>query len=374
MNEQKLARMAGQEDDYAKLGIKPGQVEQWEDGMRTSGGRESFEWWYFDSHLDDESSLVIGFHTKWELNPKGKEKPFVVVDITGGGRPDKHLMINAEAKDFIASKERCDVSVKGCHFTGDLHTYHIKVVDEGITIDVELVGQVPSWRPMTGHIYFGKHDEHFFAWLVPVLQGNVTVTIAEKGSPPRQLTGIGYHDHNWGDVVMSKLFHHWYWGRGQAGPYSLVASYLYAEKEYGRTELPAFMLAKDGKIVADLSSNVKFDLEDEFMDEKSGKPVANRVIYDYQVDDKERYRVTFQRERTILDFKWADMVTGYKHALARLARMDGAYIRFSGPVTVERYIDEKMVEKVSDPGIWELMYFGHVEKEERKEVLESKAV
>ena len=50
---------------------------------------------------------------------------------------------------------------------------------------------------------------------------------------------------------MMKLINHWYWGRAQAGAYSIVASYITAEATYGSTELPIFMLAKDGAIVAD---------------------------------------------------------------------------------------------------------------------------
>jgi len=361
MTGKKLARMADREEDYIRLGLKRGQIEPWEDGMRTSGGPNSYEWWYFDAHLDDGSSLVITFYTKWMLSPKGPEAPLVQVDLNRPSQPERHLMVHAKPEEFSASKEKCDVRVKDSYFRGDLHTYQIKVVDESLVIDVELVGQVPAWRNGTGYTYFGEHDDHLFAWLPAVPQGRVVATITEKGSPPQNLTGVGYHDHNWGDVVMSKLLNHWYWGRAQAGPYSIVASYLYAENAYGRTELPNFMLAKDGKVVADDSSKVKLLLEDEFTDLKSSKPVANRVIYDYKEDDQDRYRVVFQRSQTILDFRFVDTVTGFKHILARVANVDGAYLRFSGTVSVERYAGDKLVEQASDPGIWELMYFGHVE-------------
>jgi len=356
-----LARLADRDDDYARLGLQRGHVEQWEDGMRTSGGPGSYEWWYFDAHLDDGSSLVITFYTKWLLKPKGPEAPMVTVDLDRPGRPARQLAIHATPEQFSARKDRCDVQVKDCYFRGDLHTYQIKIVDESLTIEAELIGQVPSWRPATGFSYFGARDEHLFAWMPAVPQGKVTVTLTEKNAAPQTLTGIGYHDHNWGDVVMSKLINHWYWGRAQAGPYSVIASYIYAEKEYGRTELPNFVLAKDGKVIADQASKVRFVLEDVSTDAKSKKPVANRVIYEYTQDDHVRYRVIFQRRQTILDNQLADAVTGLQHALARLARVDGSYLRFSGAVTVEKYVGGKLVEQASDPGIWELMWLGHVE-------------
>ena len=361
MSMTRLARLADRDDDYARLGLQRGRVEPWEDGMRTSGERGSYEWWYFDSHLEDGSSLVITFYTKWILQPKGPEAPMVIVNLDRPGKPTQQVTIHATPAQFSASKERCDVRVKDCSFRGDLHTYQIKVVDDALTIDAELVGQVPSWRPATGFTYFGARDEHTFAWMPAVPQGRVTVTLTEKDSSPQTLTGIGYHDHNWGDVVMSKLLNHWYWGRAQAGPYSVIAAYLYATSEYGRTELPQILIAKNGQIVADQASRVRLTLEDVFTDPKSRKPVANRVIYDYTQDDRVRYRVTFQRSETILDYELADTVTGFKHVLARMARVDGAYLRFSGTVTVEKFEAGQSVERASDPGIWELMYLGHVE-------------
>jgi hypothetical protein len=360
-NQKELAREAYEDEDYVRLGLKRGEIEQWEDAMRTTGGRDSFEWWYFDSHLEDGTALVITFYTKFLLDAKGPEAPLITVDLDRPGQPQKDLMIHAKPEEFKASKEKCDVQIKDSYFRGDLHAYQIKVVDESLTVEAELIGQVPSWRPGTAYKYFGERDEHYLAWLPSVPQGKVTVTITEKGSQPRTLTGIGYHDHNWGDVAMSKLLNHWYWGRAQAGPYSIVAVRMFAEKTYGKTELTEFMLAKDGKIVADDPAKVTLRLEDTFEDDKSHKPVANRVIYEYKVDDQNLYRVTFQRSETILDVKFIDQVKGFKHILAQVANIDGAYLRFSGSVSVERFADGKSVERVSDPGIWELMYFGHVE-------------
>ncbi len=356
-----LARVADRDEDFARLGLKRDRIEPWEDGMRTTGGRGSYEWWYFDAHLEDGSALVVTFYTKWLLDPKGPEAPMVQLNLDRPGRPTRELFVHATPEEFHASKDGCDVRIKECSFRGDLHTYRLRFVAEGLSVDAELVGQVPSWRQGTGVTYFGAHDEHTFAWLPSVPQGRVTVTISEDGAAPRQLTGIGYHDHNWGDVAMSKLLNHWYWGRAQAGPYSVIAAYLYAERAYGRAELPQIVIAKDGKIVADQASKVRLGLEDVFVDAHSQKPVANRVIYDYAQDEHVRYRVIFERSQTLLDQRFADTVTGVKHALAILARVDGAYLRFSGTVTVERYEDGRLVERASDPGIWELMYLGHVE-------------
>ena len=37
---------------------------------------------------------------------------------------------------------------------------------------------------------------------------------------------------------------------------------------------------------------------------------------------------------------------------------DGGYLRFEGTATVEKTENGATVERVSDPAVWELMYFG----------------
>ena len=44
--------------------------------------------------------------------------------------------------------------------------------------------------------------------------------------------------------------------------------------------------------------------------------------------------------------------------LAKMIGFDGGYLRFEGTATIEKLEDGKIVEKVSDPAVWELMYFG----------------
>jgi hypothetical protein len=354
------ARFADQPEDFVKLGIEPDRIEVYEDGMRTEGGPGGYEWWYFDSHLSDGSSLVIVFYTKEMMNPGGPLAPLITLQLDRPGQAPLFLETRGSPEAFSASRDRCDVRIGENTFRGDLHEYAIHFSHGEVSVDVKLTGQVPSWRPTSGHMYFGDDDEHVFAWLPSVPQGKVSVDLT-IGGKTEHLEGIGYHDHNWGDVAMPKLINHWYWGRAQAGPYSIVASYIYAEKAYGSAQLPIFMLARDGKIIADDHHKVRFHLADEHLDDKSGKPVANVVVYEYE-DGPERYRVSYRRSQTVVNAQLIDRVSGVKHLLARLMGFDGSYLRFTGKVQLERFVNGQLVEDVSDPGIWEMMYFGHVSR------------
>jgi hypothetical protein len=47
-----------------------------------------------------------------------------------------------------------------------------------------------------------------------------------------------------------------------------------------------------------------------------------------------------------------------KRIIARLIGFDGAYHRFTGKVTIEKFDGGVRVERFDDRAIWELMYFG----------------
>jgi hypothetical protein len=184
----------------------------------------------------------------------------------------------------------------------------------------------------------------------------VSAEITRDGSTTR-LSGTGYHDHNWGNANMRPLLNHWYWGRAKVGPYTAITSFIWAEKKYAYNTFPVFMLARDGALLADDGKKLAFQAAEEFIEKETGKPVHNLLIYDYN-DKGERYRVTYRRDASILNFPMIDDVKGLVRFLAKLSGFDGAYHRFTGAAAVEKFAGDALVEKAEAPAIWELMYFG----------------
>jgi hypothetical protein len=354
-----LARRADRPEDFRRLGLSSDRIAPFEDGARTDGGPGSYEWWYVDATLDDGTVVVVTFFTKPMLAPQLPLMPFVNLEITRPGQPTRLVEIRSDAAAYASSIDTCDVRIGANSLRGDLHRYNLHIEHEDVILDLRLTGQVPAWRPATGHFYFGPDDDGLFAWLPSVPQGAVEATLTEHGETSVQM-GIGYHDHNWGDTVMASLMHHWYWGRAQAGPYSIIASTLYAEQEYGGTRLPIFLLARDGQIIADDASAVTLSLHDIAVDEHTGMPFAARIVYTY-ADAREHYRVTFQHEETINASRFAEIMP---EAAAAAGLEHSAYVRVRGTVQVERLSDGEVVETVADPGVWELMHFGHVDESE----------
>jgi hypothetical protein len=350
-------RLAGQPADYQKLGIDPAAVAQFEDGQRIDTEKGRYEWWYFDAHLDDGATVVVVFYTKPNVSPNGPLAPRITINLTlpDGRRFDK--ICDTAADQFTGSKERCDVRIGTNRFFGDLHHYRITAAIEEISVEIELTGEVRAWRPKSGHIYFGAEGhEKLFAWLPSVPQGAAHVRY-KIGQEEHRASGSGYHDHNWGDVPMQTLMHNWYWARAKAGPYTVIASHITATKAYGYQTQIVYMLARHNEIVADDDARVSFEVERVAPDDKTSKPVADITRYTYR-DGDTRYVVTLERQKTILQAVFADRAPFIKRVIAKIVGFDGAYHRFTGRVTIEKFERNLRVETFDDHAIWELMYFG----------------
>jgi hypothetical protein len=126
---------------------------------------------------------------------------------------------------------------------------------------------------------------------------------------------------------------------------------------YGYETQIVYMLAKDDEIIADDDARVSFETERVATDGKTGKPIADITRYIYR-DGDTRYVVTFERQKTILQAIFTERAPFIKRLIAKIVGFDGAYHRFMGKVTMEKFEKDVRVETFDDHSIWELMYFG----------------
>jgi CrtC N-terminal lipocalin domain len=352
-----LAVMASSPADYERLGLSPASIAPWEDGARTDDSPGTYEWWYFDAHLADGAKLVIVFMNKDIAQPQKPLSPMLRLDLDlPDGRHFENL-VPYPAGEWSTAKDHADVRLGQNRFVGDLHRYRIQATAAEVSVDVTLTSEVPPWRPSTGYILFGADRSREFAWLPAVPQGAVTATCSVDGER-HETTGVGYHDHNWGNVGLMKVVHDWYWARGQAGPYSVIASYITAAKEYGFEPIPIFMLARDNAVIGDDPARVTFERDSVYTDQATGKPVAAVTRYTC-TGGEHRYVVSFTRTHDLSDTPMIDSIKGVKRIAAKLAHFDGAYLRFAGDLQIARYRGGELAETHNDDAIWELMYFGH---------------
>ena len=331
------------------------EIQLFEDGLRTGKESGNYEWWYFDSKYPDGSSLVIVFFSKPVTSMKNKFEPYVSFDYVS---KDRSIHTEYRCKDFFMSKEKCDVKIGDCWVKGDLNHYEIYFKNDVAESTFILDGNTPSWRPYSGHLYFNETD--YFSWLPSVPEGKVKVNIKTKDEE-LNLEGTGYHDHNWGNKLMIFLMNDWYWGRAKVGDYVVVSSYIYANKKCKHAPTPVFMLAKDGKIIADDAYNyLTYQELDLKKDPYTKRYVAHTLVYDYNDKDKNiHYRITYKKgdedvERHIM----RDIVGKVPAALFYLLGFRGSYHRMGGTVILEKFDNDTVVETIEAPAMWEQMCFG----------------
>src|SRR4030088_2122045 len=161
----RMAAIAADDADYRRFGIERGLVKPWEDGARTDNRRGTYEWWYFDSHLDDGSSLVVVFMNKDLAAPDDPLTPTIRIDLDLADGRSYQKLVTYAPESWNASTRGADVRIGENRYSGGLYTYRIQAAVEEITVDVTLVGEVPPWRPQTGYLLFGAERAKEFAWL-----------------------------------------------------------------------------------------------------------------------------------------------------------------------------------------------------------------
>ena len=344
---------------YNKMGLKKDVVEMWEDGLRTKGNKGEYEWWYFDSSYEDGTKMVIIFFSKSPIEANGPVSPQATIEITLSDGTKYTDFVKASIENSKFSTKRCDVIVGKSYISGDLKHYDIVFEGEKIKAKVSLDGTIKAWRSQTGSIFFGNNEEHYFAWLPAIPEGDVIATIQIDDKKLR-LQGSGYHDHNWGNISMLKLMHHWYWGRAKIGEYKVISAWITGEKKYGYKDFDVFMLAKNDQILGDNSNHtLKFLSKDEYIDSHTGKPVFNKVIYEYLTYNNELYRITYDRKTDISKQNFIDLLPSFIKLCAKLIGFSGSYLRFEGEAKIEKIENNQVVEtSIESNAVWELMYFG----------------
>lgn len=351
------ARQAATDEDYRRLGIRRGAVSPREDAAHTDDSPGTYEWWYFDAHLSNGATLVVIFMNKPLAQPELPLTPLLRVSLElPDGRVYNSMDVHP-AETWSASRTELDVRIGANRFSGDLDEIRIQAASDDIVVDVTMTPQVHAWRPETGHMYFGEGTDQLFGWLPAIPQGAVQGSYTIDGET-HEVSGIGYHDHNWGDASLPEIVHDWYWARGQAGPFSTITSFITAAEDYGYGTIPIFLLARDGVPVADDAEKVVFDVEGVYTDEETGKPVATTTRYRY-TDGEDEYTVEFVRDRDLVRRRMGDDRMGDAQDGADKEDQGGAYLRFAGTLEITHRRGGELVETHrEESAVWELMYFG----------------
>lgn len=203
--------------------------------------RHFFEWWYIDITSKDGSHIVVIFHAPvytftflepitevYFYNPSGEkiEQKWCV---------EKHRAI---------LKDEYGVAIGDSYFKGQYPHYELFLKNEDFELDLEFKSQTESWKFGTGLLFRDDKTGRCFNWVVPVPRAAISGSL-KIGNKSIEVDGVGYHDHNWGNLVLRDFFTWWYWGRIFTDRYTLV--YANIKKKSGN--ITPFMMSREGEIV-----------------------------------------------------------------------------------------------------------------------------
>ena len=326
-NDAKLHPAAAPED-FKAPGVGK-EIEVREDGRSTPKSSDYFEWWYFDGLFDDGTVFVVWFGDNWLY---GSHKRALNIDLTPPGKPTRHIVRTFDDPGAFSS-DHADVQIGPHSFKGDLETYaiHVDAAETGgVGCDLTLRRRVASYRPATG---YDEAGDRFFAWLVAVPEGAITGTLTADGMT-RQVTGSGYHDHNWGNVSPADLFDNWWWGRGQSGGHTIIAADIHGKAAVGGTDIPLLFIADDREVQVNAYGSDVTAVENNPVrhpDPNHERPIDSAVSFATADGSRAEFKIS---DRLLTSSSLLSDQSFIKKAVAAIMSIKPWYSRFVSPITL----------------------------------------
>jgi predicted secreted hydrolase len=246
---------------------------------------------------------------------------------------------------FSASREQCDVRIGPNTARGDLHSYQIYAEGNGLGVNLSFTGSVPPWRPGVGKNYYSADLSRYFAWLPAIPYGTVEGTLTYDGKS-HAVKGVGYHDHNWGNVGLNDVMSHWVWGRAHLGDYTLIFVEMVSAPAYNSQKLPVFLLAKGDKILIGDGAPLKY------IEHSSKRQYPQQIDFNWQTDSGQ-VQLKLRQPRIIEAASLLGSLPWWKRTLARLVA-NPYYFRFSAQLDLEINLPEAK-DHLQGEALYELM-------------------
>jgi hypothetical protein len=227
---------------------------------------KAFEWWYFDAFFDNGYSMA---HT-WHIGELGTETQelgsgYIVFTIydPDGKKTEARAAFPANAVSL--STETCDVKMGDNRLRGEFPRYEIHLRSGDVGAELLFENLTQGFRnPPDGVAHLSQEPLKYTGWVCAQPRAKVTGKLILAGKEMR-VNGVGYHDHNWGNVHLQEIFEHWYWGRIFLPNHTLVYGLVKTPESVGSTRGGMVIAIKGEKLLEvvqqleDESSNLKVD-------------------------------------------------------------------------------------------------------------------
>ncbi len=178
------------------------------------------EWWYFDASLNDGYSIQANVRvtttlhrgavsTRLELYKDGQ-----LLADTHTKQTLSHLTASVTTPNVVLDGRQLILGTYNA--TKDAYDYTVSFGDTGLNTTLQFTGRTKGWKIVRSH-----ND----SWAVMCPRADVTGTVNYRGIT-LSVTGLGYHDHNWGVGPKKIIPYGWFWGKINSDHYTLTWSAL----------------------------------------------------------------------------------------------------------------------------------------------------
>lgn len=191
------------------------------------------EWWYLNLETVTNERLVIMFLTTGDLNNPYASLAVVIMVFMNEDGSTFWTLSPYPSSLYTPDYEKCNVRIGDNFFVAnEKDTYHINYHNVLHALNLNLTLSKTRQGIKHGDCTTALGEWEFMGWCIPVSFGVTTGKLSYTDSQDIyhefNLTGYGYHDHNWGLIQWNKLS--WNWGAFSS--YQFPFSIIYGQTEY----------------------------------------------------------------------------------------------------------------------------------------------
>jgi len=280
--------------DFAFFDLAQDKVELKSDGWRTKKIADDpnvYEWWYFDIHNHDGTIItgLLSLQTTIGFLPRfGTLQAQSSLDVNRNN-VQSDAIETFPMEQFTCATDSCDVRSGGLTMRGDFTELQIRGKVKDHEIDVVFRQTATPFRPGNGYIFLGSTDTFqgwFNAFPSATATGHVIV-----GGETIEIDGVGYHDHNYGNVPISEGYRGWFWARPSFERYTTIALEVQNGERFGGGSAPVLWVY-DKETKKELvrattldDMTITFGSMVQFPDPLHGGAYPSLTVYDYRHDE-----------------------------------------------------------------------------------------
>jgi hypothetical protein len=239
-------------------GFSPQDIELGDDAFHGHGILPYTEWWYFDAMFDNGYSAQMSIRI---VSVYGKQMAVMRLDFYKNSVFVSHQSQSYYLNEIVASSTVPLVQLQGkaimvgsCDNRTGNFIYDVSFDFSGNAAALRFVGCTKGWK---GLLNSGA------GWAVILPRANVTGTITVNDTT-MNVTGVGYHDHDWNVKSRMAVSFGWFWGKIDSSNFTATWSTILTT----RTIVQPIMVVnkKNAGYIAIPSETIWFSAKDVHLD------------------------------------------------------------------------------------------------------------